>query len=76
MIEVETIMFDEKEYMIIKRKKVDDDTYVLISNIEDPNDYTIRKEIIENGEEVVVGLSSEEEFDKVIPYFIDSEEKN
>ena len=72
MIEIETLEFDNKEYMIIKRKKVDNESYVLISNVEDPEDFAIRKEVIKDGEELVIELGSKEEFEKVLPFFIDN----
>lgn len=71
MINVEYIELDNEKYMIIKRKKIEDQNYVLISNINNSKDFAIRKEIISDGEELVVELSSEEEFDKVLPYFVD-----
>ncbi len=71
MINVEYIELDNEKYMIIKRKKIENQNYVLISNINNPKDFAIRKEIIKNGQELVVELSSEEEFDKVLPYFVD-----
>lgn len=71
MINVEYIELNNEKYMIIKRKKIENQNYVLISNINNPKDFAIRKEIIENGQELVVELSSEEEFDKVLPYFVD-----
>ena len=72
MINVEYIELDNEKYMIIKRKKIENQIYVLISNINNPKDFAIRKEIVENGQELVVELSSEEEFDKVLPYFVDN----
>lgn len=76
MINVEYIELDNEKYMIIKRKKIENQKYVLISNINNPKDFAIRKEIIENGQELVVELSSEEEFDKILPYFVDIKQKN
>ena len=76
MINVEYIELDNEKYMIIKRKKIENQIYVLISNVNNPKDFAIRKEIIEEGKELVVELSSEEEFDQILPYFADTEEKN
>ena len=68
-MEVDTIIFDGKEYIIKETFEVDGNKYCFIVNIEDPIDYTFRKEEIIDGKEYVVGLDSEEEFDKVFDYF-------
>lgn len=52
-------------YLILNEQVIDDDKYLYLVNVNDEDDFAIRKE---EGEDLV-GLT-EEEFDKVIKYII------
>lgn len=66
MIEIETITLeDNKDYMVAKEK----DNYLYLVNINDPKDFCIRKEIIEDGKKVIVGLQDFDEFTKALDLF-------
>lgn len=60
------ILENGKKYCIINEIIYNNVKYIYFTNIEDIDDFTIRKEI--NNE--FVGLDNEEEFDKVVDIFI------
>ena len=66
-----TIILDNGiEYAIIKEEKINDITYTLFANIENPEDICYRKTIIdEDGDECYIGLDNEKEFDLVSLHF-------
>lgn len=66
--ELECIEINGKEYIIIKEFVVKGTTYVHLINENDPLDMMYRKVIVENGEEFLVGLDSDSEFDLVVAY--------
>ena len=43
--------------------------YLYLNNINDLNDFCIKKEIIKNSEEYIVGLDNEEEYYKALELF-------
>lgn len=55
------ILENKKEYHIIDKIKLDDKAYVYLSNLDNPEDFCVRKEIIENEKTYLVGLDSKEE---------------
>lgn len=58
---------DGNDYIVIDKI----DNYVFLSNIKDSNDFCIRKEIEENEEKYLVGLDSNEEYEKVIKLLLE-----
>ncbi len=60
------ILDDNKKYCIINEIIYNNIKYLYLTNIENIDDFTIRKEI--NNE--FVGLDNEEEFNKVVDIFI------
>lgn len=60
------ILDDNKKYCIINEIIYNNIKYLYLTNIENIDDFTIRKEM--NNE--FVGLDNEEEFDKVVDIFI------
>lgn len=66
--EFECIEIDGKEYIIIKEFVVKGTTYVHLINENDPQDMMYRKVVVEDGEEFLVGLDSDSEFDLVVAY--------
>lgn len=67
-VEIESVEIDGTDYMIIKEFVIKGTTYVHLVNETDPLDMMYRKIIIEDGEEYLVGLDSEQEFDLVVAY--------
>lgn len=60
---------DNIEYTEIDRIEDNNNIYVVLSDLENPENFCIRKLINENNEEFIVGLDSKEEFDKVLKIF-------
>lgn len=60
------ILDDNKKYCIIKEIIYNDIKYLYLTNIDNIDDFTIRKEI--NNE--FVGLDDEEEFNQIVDMFI------
>ena len=54
------------EYTEVQRLSNNDNTYVFLSNLSNPEDFCIRKIVTENDEDYIVGLDSDEEFDKIL----------
>ena len=70
----------EKEYNVVTLEngieyteiyKVSDNNtdYVVLSNLDNPKDFCIRKVIQKDGEDYIVKLDSDEEFDRVLAKF-------
>ena len=57
-----------QDYLIVSEKKYNDIKYVYLSNENDIADFCIRKVILEDDEEILVGID-EEEFDLAIKLF-------
>ena len=60
---------DNIEYTEIDRIEDNNNIYVVLSDLENPENFCIRKLINENNDEFIVGLDSKEEFDKVLKIF-------
>lgn len=60
---------DNIEYTEVDRVENNNNTYVFLSNLENPEDFCIRKLIKENNEEYIIGLDSKEEFDTILTIF-------
>ena len=57
------------EYTEISRLNVDNKTYVVLSDINNPEDFCIKKIIKKDNEELIYAIDSDEEFDKVMSIF-------
>lgn len=57
---------DGLQYMVLDEIDFNNNTYVYLSNVEDPEDFCIRKVENDKNEELLVGLDSNEEFDKAL----------
>ena len=66
---METVELDGKNYVISLELVVNGSKYLHLENIENPEDFCIRKVEIEDGEEYLVGLDSREEFNTVLEAF-------
>ncbi|WP_434309863.1 hypothetical protein [Hominifimenecus sp. rT4P-3] len=67
-MEVGVIEIDGKNYLAVKEFQVGENTYVHLMNEEKPADMMYQKVIVEDGEEYLVGLDSDREFDLVVAY--------
>lgn len=61
----ECVEIDGVDYIVTKHLEIDGTTYLYLSNENDVLDFLIQKVVVEDGEEYVVGLDSEREFDLV-----------
>ena len=64
--ECNVVNLDGIEYTEIHRLENNGNTYVLLSNLDNPTDFCIKKLGVKNGESYIRGLSSEEEFNEVL----------
>ena len=60
---------DNIEYTEIDKIEYNNNIYVFLSNLENPEDFCIRKLINKNNEEYIIGLESQQEFDEVLSLF-------
>lgn len=67
-MEVSVIEIDGKDYFIAKEFVIKGTTYVHLVSETDPLDFMYRKITIEDGEEYLERLDSEQEFDLVVAY--------
>ena len=59
------------EYTEIRRINNDGNTYVVLTNISNPEDFCIKKLITEDGVDYINGLDNEAEFNKVVDLLVD-----
>ena len=57
------------EYTEVSRIKIDNNTYVFLSNMDNPEDFCIKKIIKKDNEELIYAIDSDEEFNKVMNEF-------
>lgn len=60
---------DGIEYGVIDEITLGDKTYIYLANINDENDICIRKIILKENEEYIVGLENEKEFEIALTAF-------
>lgn len=60
---------DNIEYTEIDTIEYNNKTYIFLSDLENPENFCIRKLINENNQEYLIGLDTEEEFDNVLNLF-------
>ena len=60
------VILDGVVYTEIDRLKHNNNSYILLSNLDNPRDFCIKKVIIDNNEEYAVQLDSEEEFRDIL----------
>ena len=68
------ILDDNTEYVLLEEIMINNTNYTLFSNINDPNDITLRKTKYEDNESYYVGLDSKEEVENVLTKIKESEE--
>lgn len=70
MNELDAIKLEGREFVIVDEIIVNNIKYVHLANADDPMDFCIRKIVIENNEEMLIGLDSDEEFDMALDAFV------
>ena len=68
-MEVNVVEIDGTEYSELMQLQFDGNTYVYLSDLDNPDNFIIHKLVIEAGEEYLIGLDSKEEFDKALLRF-------
>lgn len=69
MEDVKVITLDNKEYIIADEIIINNIKYVYLTNEQDFLDFSIRKIEVENNEEFIVKLDSDQEFDMAMQAF-------
>lgn len=62
---------DNIEYTEIDRVNYNHNTYVILSDLDNPNDFCVKKLINENNYEYIIELNNKEEFNNVLKIFTD-----
>lgn len=60
---------DNLDYAEIDKINYNNNNYVFLSEVDNPENFCIRKIKIENNEEIIIGLDSKEEFDTILKLF-------
>ena len=64
-MKIDMLKIDDNSYYIVNELNFNNYIYLFLINNQDKNDVIIRKKIIENNEEYIIGLENEEEFEQV-----------
>lgn len=67
---IDTVIIDEKEYYVVDKVKYNNQIYYYLVSLTDNKDILIRKYILRDGKEYLIGLENEEEFNKVLESYI------
>ncbi len=68
-VEVECAEIDGNNYIVAQRMEIEGNTYLQLVNENDCLDFIFQKVIVEDGEEYIVELDSDKEFELVQSYF-------
>ena len=69
MKEVDVIKLEDGiEYAVVQKIEKEGNTYLYLTNVDDEKDFCIRKLIMQDGEEAIIGLDDDKEFDKALGY--------
>jgi len=60
---------DNIEYTEVDRIEYNNNNYVFLSDLENPENFCIRKLINQDNEQYIIGLDTKEEFDNVLNLF-------
>jgi hypothetical protein len=70
-IELDTIELEDNiTYAIIDKINLNNNEYYYLTNVEDNKQFCIRKKVIENNEEFLIGLDNDSEYNDVLATFI------
>lgn len=76
MEEVKTIVLEDGlEYFLLDELEIDNNKYYFLANMQNHKDICVRKQEIDNGEEYLVTLDSENEVAKVLAHFAHKHKK-
>lgn len=70
MREYDIVLIEGTEYIEVDRINIEDNVYVYLSEVNNPDNFIIKKYLVVDGEEYFEGLESDNEFDKVLTYFL------
>jgi len=70
MNELDAIKLEDREFVIIDEVIINDITYVHLASADDPEEFCIRKIIIDNNKELLTPLDNDLEFDVALDAFI------
>lgn len=70
MKEYDVVLIDDNEFIEIDRVNIDNNVYVYLSQLDNSENFIIQKYVVIDGEEYFEGLESDNEFDKVLTYFL------
>lgn len=73
---IESVTLENKEYFVIEKLTYKDNLYYILINENDNNDICIRKRIVENTVEYLVGLDDEYEFDSIMQLYLNSKKND
>lgn len=71
-MKVETIILNNKEYILLEKINVGYNEYYILANEFDNKDLCIRKKMVENNDEYLIGLDNEEEFNLVMTSYLEN----
>lgn len=69
MEEIEVVTLNDKRYYLMDRIDMDSSVYLILVNVNDEKDLCVRKEVEKEGKKYLVGLSSDEELQRVLKEF-------
>lgn len=64
--ECNVVTLNGTEYTEIEKLEKSGNTYVVLSNLDNPTDFCIKKLIEKDGENYITGLENEEEFNEIL----------
>lgn len=68
--EVDVLVLDDgNDYYPIKELKINENTYLILADVDNPKKVCVRKQIINGNEEFITMLDSEEELDMVLEHY-------
>ena len=70
MKDYDIFLIEGNEYIEVDRINIEDNIYVYLTELSNPDNFIIRKYLEVDGEEYFEGLESNNEFDKVLTYFL------
>ncbi|MGN1337675.1 MAG: hypothetical protein ACI4WW_04290 [Candidatus Coprovivens sp.] len=66
---IDYLVIDNKRYAILNEIEDKGNKYVLFANLDDVNDICVRKVVVDEEDDYIVGLDNQEEFDRVMLLF-------
>ena len=76
MVEINTVILEDGiRYATLKDIEINGNTYLYLTNVEDPEDFCFRKVVTDGEKKFLVGLEDEDEFELVLLSFTKELEK-